>query len=127
MKFVKWELPLILWTCILLALTWYPRVEIPDLGINAEDKIAHIIVFAVWGVLMSRSVSKYEIKQMPFAVKVTILTGTLFAIVDESAQIVIPGRYFTFYDGIANILGIWLSPVVFHYIVLPLKRRFSLK
>lgn len=124
---MKWQAPLILWTIILLALTWYPRVEIPDLGIDAEDKIAHILVFIIWGVLMSRAVSKYEINKLPFAVKITLITGTLFAIVDESVQALIPGRYFTVYDAIANVLGIWLSGVVFVYILLPMVKRLNFK
>jgi VanZ family protein len=123
----KWTLPLILWTALLLFLTWYPKVKAPDIGIEAQDKIAHLLVFTLWGLLMCRNRSKYEINRMPSAVKTTIIIGTLFAVVDESMQEVIPGRDFSIYDGLANILGVWMSVPIFLYLWLPMKRRSQLK
>ncbi len=125
MKFLKWRLPFFLWTLIILFLTWYPKVEIPDLGINAEDKVAHIAVFLLWGILMLRMLNRYEINDLSGAVKLVIVSGTLFAIVDESIQGLIPGRYFTFYDMLANAAGVWLSPLIFRFILLPFTQRFS--
>jgi VanZ family protein len=116
-----------LWTALLLFLTWYPKVKAPDIGIEAQDKIAHLFVFLLWGLLMCRNLSKYEINRMPSAVKITIIIGTLFAIVDESVQEVIPGRDFSIYDGLANILGVWMSVPIFLYLWLPMKRRSQLK
>ena len=112
---------------ILLFLTWSPTVEIPDIGIDARDKIAHVLVFGFWGVLMCRSASKYEINRLPYAVKVTIIVGTLFAVIDESMQMIIPGRYCTIYDGLANFIGIWMSVPVFMYVIRPLKQRIELR
>ena len=124
---MKWRLPFILWTLTLLFLTWYPKVEIPDIGINAEDKIAHIGVFCLWGLLFLRMLTKYEINTPAFAVRMVIIFGTLFGILDESVQGLIPGRYFTLYDMLANVTGVWISPVVFKFIMRPLVRRIFLK
>ncbi|MBN1559280.1 VanZ family protein [candidate division KSB1 bacterium] len=124
---IKWTLPLILWTVLLLFLTWYPKVKTPDIGFEAQDKIAHLLVFLLWGLLMCRHRSKYEINRAPSAVKMTIITGTFFAIADELVQGMIPGRDLSIYDGVANIIGVWMSIAVFLYVCLPMKRRFQLK
>lgn len=125
MNNLKWQSPLVLWTLIILVLTWYPKVEVPDIGIDAEDKIAHIAVFALWGVLLLRAVSKYEINRLSFAVKLTMISGTLFAVIDESVQKMVPGRFFSVYDALANVIGVWLSAVFFTYVVLPLRNRLK--
>lgn len=125
MKFTKWQLPFILWTLTILVLTWYPKVEIPDIGINAEDKIAHMIVFSLWGVLMLRMLSKNEINRFSFAVKLLIISGVVFAVIDESVQAMIPGRFFTIYDMLANVIGVLVSPLLFRFLHLPVVQRFS--
>ncbi|MBN1464678.1 VanZ family protein [candidate division KSB1 bacterium] len=127
MNWIKWTLPLILWTLLLLFLTWYPKVKTPDIGIEAQDKIAHLLFFLLWGLLMCRSHSKYEINRVPSAVKVTIIVGILFAIVDESMQELIPGRNFSIYDGLANIMGVLMSIPFFLTIWLPRQGRSRIK
>jgi VanZ family protein len=124
---LKWRVPFIAWTLTLLFLTWYPKVEIPDIGINAEDKIAHIGVFCLWGLLLLRMLTKYEINTPTSAVRMVIIFGTLFGVIDESVQGFIPGRYFTMYDMLANVVGVWISPMVFKFMLLPLVRRIFLK
>ena len=127
MNFMKWKFPAIAWTFILLFLTWYPKLKVPDARFDASDKIAHVMVFVLWGILMCRAASKYEIKRTSYAVRVTIITGTLFAIIDESVQHLIPGRIFSMYDGLANIIGVWLSILVFVYLLQPMKNRLAQK
>ena len=76
---------------------------------------------------MCHAVSKYEIKRVAFAVKITIIAGTLFAAIDEFVQSFIPGRYFTIYDMIANIIGVWLSPIIFIYIIMPVIKKYQIR
>jgi len=125
LTFLKWHFPATFWTLIILILTWYPKIEIPDIGIDAEDKIAHIGVFCLWSLLMLRMFSKYEIKRIPGAVKLLIIAGTIFAIADESVQGFVPGRHFSFYDMLANNIGIWLSVPIFKFFVVPVAQRIS--
>ncbi len=124
MKFIRWQLPFIIWTLTIVVLTWYPRIEFPDLGIEAEDKIAHIVAFCFWGLLLFRARTKYEIKHLSIAVKLVIFTGICFAVIDESVQSLVPGRYFSLYDMLANVIGVCLSWPVFRYIVVQFAQRY---
>ena len=127
MNFIKWALPSILWTALLLVLTWHPKIEVPDIGFDAQDKIAHLFFFGFWGFLMCRTVSKNEINRVPYAVKVTIIAGLFFTIIDECIQGIIPGRYASVSDGIANMLGVWLSTPIFRHIWLPWRMRAEIR
>ncbi len=119
MSFVKWELPAVVWAAVLLFLTWWPKIEIPDIGIDYKDKIAHVLTFALLGFLTARAVSKNEINRLPKAVKLTMIYCVLFAIFDEAMQGVIPGRVADVWDGAANVFGIFLSVIVFYYLWFP--------
>ena len=123
MKFLRWSAPVYLWTVILLYLTWWPKIEIPDIGGDYRDKIAHILAFGILAFLVARLGCKNEINQLQNAVKVSLLYCSLFSIFDEAMQGVIPGRVADVWDGSANILGVFLAVVFFRYVWFPIKRR----
>jgi len=116
LRFLKWDLPAYLWTALLLYLTWWPQIEIPDIGIDFKDKIAHFFVFGLFGFLIMRARSKEEIKLPLHAVKLTILYCSLFAVFDEVMQGVIPGRVADIGDGLANIAGVILGVIFFRLV-----------
>ncbi len=124
--FSRWIFPAWLWALFILAVTWYPKLTVPDTGIDAQDKIAHFVVFAILGIFVLRAISKYEINRLSIAVKGTILSCTIFALLDEVGQAFIPGRSADLYDGLANVGGILISTVLFRYILIPLHKRFRL-
>ena len=119
----KWMLPLVLWSIVLLFLTWYPKVEMPDLGFEAQDKVAHITVFFILGLLACRAFSKYEIKRMPDAVRVSLIFGIPFGCIDEIVQIWIPGRSFDILDGLANIVGVLFAVLLFSKLLFTLLHK----
>ena len=123
MKLSKWNAPVIIWTIIVLYLTWWPQIEIPDIGIEYKDKVAHVAVFCILGLFVSRSRFKNEINRLQKAVKDTMLYCSLFAIFDEAMQGVIPGRAADVWDGLANITGVLIAVIIFRYIWVPIKRR----
>lgn len=125
-QFWRWHAPVVAWAMIILVLTWYPKLEVPDTGLNAQDKVAHLSVFALLGILAIRALTKYEINRLSHAVKVTLLYGTSFAIVDEALQALIPGRSADLFDALANIAGVLVSAIVFRYIVFPIHKRYGL-
>ncbi|RPI02722.1 MAG: hypothetical protein EHM72_03460 [Calditrichaeota bacterium] len=123
---IKWNLPLFVWTVTILILTWYPKIEMPDFGFDAQDKIAHFAVFFILGVLACRSFSKYEINRLAFAVTIALKYTLFFAVIDEVVQKYIPGRLFDPYDALFNILGSATSVIFFCKLLMPMviKRRF---
>ncbi len=110
---MKWRLPLIVWSLILLFLTWYPKIEMPDLGFDAQDKAAHFAAFFVLAFLACRAFSKYEIIRLPRAVKQAVLFSISFAVIDEMVQLWIPGRLFDFVDAAANLAGVAAASITF--------------
>jgi len=124
-SFIKWQLPALLWAVILLGLTWYPHVEIPDIGLDYKDKIAHIICFGLLALLFCRAVSRFEINRLPKAIKTTLIYCSLFAIIDEWGQSFIPGRFSTFSDGLANLIGVVLAIPFFQLILFPLQQKLN--
>jgi VanZ family protein len=122
----KWPLPLIIWSILLLFLTWYPKIEIPNLGFKAQDKAAHFMVFFILGLLSCRAFSKYEIKRMPDAVRVSLIFGASFGCIDEIVQIWIPGRTFDPLDGLANIIGVLFAVLLFRKFFFTLLLKYRL-
>jgi VanZ family protein len=123
LRFLKWELPAYLWSAILLFLTWWPKIEIPDIGIDFKDKIAHLLAFGLFGFLVARARSKEEINQPLHAVKLTMLYCSLFAVFDEVMQGVIPGRDADIGDGLANIAGVILGVIFFRFVWNPRSKK----
>ena len=120
---VRWYLPLLLWSMLILILTWYPKIEMPDLGFDAQDKAAHWGVFFIFGILSLRAFSKYEIKRLPTAVFTTVFLGSGFALIDEVVQRWIPGRSFDPLDGLFNLLGVITAVLLFGRMILPFVQR----
>lgn len=122
----KWVLPLIIWSILLLFLTWYPKVEMPNLGFEAQDKVAHFFVFFMLGLLACRAFSKYEIKRMPDAVRESLIFGIPFGCINEIVQIWIPGRTFDLLDGLANLIGVLFAVLLFRKLLFTLLQKYRI-
>ena len=115
-NFIFWKLPALLWSLTILALTSYPKLEIPDIGFSAMDKLAHMSVYYVFGFLLIRAFMENR-QDLPFYDYCRIgLYGIAFAVFDELHQKVIPGRFCEFWDGMADIIGIVLGIITFYII-----------
>ena len=123
MKFLKWEAPAWLWAGIVLFLTWWPKIEIPKIGPDYRDKIAHMLAFGLLGFLAARARCKNEINQLLDTVKLAILSCSLFAVFDEAMQAFIPGRVADVWDGAANISGVFFAVLFFKYVWLPWRSK----
>ncbi len=100
-----------LWTfsvILVVFLSLSPKIEVP-LDFRESDKIAHFIAYLWLAVLPFMAFSH------PAAWRGALLMVPL-GIVLEFAQMVVPGRFFSFGDMLANALGIvagiWLSGAV---------------
>jgi len=87
----RWTLPAIFWSLVILFLTSYPQITLPDIGISYEDKLGHLGIYFIFSFLLSRAFVRGEIVRLKHGVGKAILIGVLFAIFDEIHQIPIPG------------------------------------
>ena len=84
-------------------LTSFPKLPKPPSSIIGFDKLAHFVMYLILGFL-------YVLKNADFAIEKLrrnlFYIALLLPLLDEIHQIPIPGRTFSWYDIIADILGI---------------------
>ena len=128
--FTRWQLPPFLWGVLILAINSYPRIEIPDVGFTAIDKVGHFCVYFMLGFLIVRALSKGEGLRLQGSILKTLVIGITFAIFDEVHQKFIPGRSAEFWDAAADVIGIAAALLAFYSIVqlqLKIKKSISSK
>ncbi len=67
-----------------------------------QDKLLHVLEFAIFAFLALRLLLFYRIKQ-PYLY--AILIAIAYGLTDEIHQLFVPGRFFSVYDILANSLG----------------------
>jgi len=112
-RFFYWYLPAIMWGGLLILLTSLPDLSAPELGIEIEDKIYHLLFYAAFAFLWARADIQGKSARFKLGLLRSGLFLSAFACLDELHQLVIPGRDCSFADGIADILGIILGLFLF--------------
>ncbi|MBD3288396.1 teicoplanin resistance protein VanZ [candidate division KSB1 bacterium] len=116
-RFLKFQFPALLWALAIFVQSSIPSLSPPSIGISAEDKIAHAIVFAILGYLITRAFYFSENDSLRRnAVILGIIIGLLYGISDEVHQMFVPGRYPEVWDVVADFTGVLLAQVVFRFI-----------
>lgn len=107
-RFLKVHSPLIGWAILIMIVSSIPYINTPDLGFSLQDKFAHLVEYLILGLFLHRSY--YGIRG-PLRRKFLfiLITGIVFAAIDESHQAFIPGRFASWGDFIADSLGIIVS------------------
>ena len=105
--FIRYQLPALLWAAIIFGLSSIPGPNLPKLAIIGNDKLAHITVFFVLGVLIFRAFHRKEElevfrwKRVFLAVAIVMMYG----ISDELHQGFVPGRTLDVFDMLADVIG----------------------
>jgi VanZ family protein len=116
-------LPGLIWTLLIAVLTLMPGNYIPKvltfLDWLSPDKIVHLILFGVYVYLLAEGFVRHDrswfISRYP--VWSSLIIGIIFAFFTEVMQMfVIPGRYGSIYDMLADILGSILGITVWYII-----------
>lgn len=99
-------LPLVVyWTALFIA-TSIPTEYIPSVGVS--DKFYHFFAYLVLSVLLHLTFIFQE--KLPvlreFPASFTLLIGSVYGIVDELHQMLIPGRHAEVLDWIADFVGV---------------------
>ena len=112
LDFVRWYVPLLLWGITILILTSIPKLTPPDLGFDAQDKLAHFGVYYILGLLLVRALGKGLV--LPHRILLlSFFYALLFAAFDELHQLFIPGRAGDIFDFLADSFGILFALLSF--------------
>ncbi len=96
----------ILWAIIIISISSIPHLSTPRIHIGFRlDHIAHFGMYFVLAVfiILWKTDKHGSFEKGQYAV--FILLGCVFAIVDETHQLWIPGRTFSWQDMLSNVLG----------------------
>ncbi|HNR67817.1 MAG TPA: VanZ family protein [bacterium] len=104
------------WTLLLLVLTSLPKMPTPDLGFNAQDKLFHLLAYAVFAWLWLRGLTADHSRPVAPTVWMVIGGGLLYAAFDELHQEWIPGRFADIGDWMADAAGILLAAGLFYWL-----------
>ena len=112
--FLWFQFPAIAWAIAIFVQSSLSYIQAPDLGFNFQDKVAHIVEYAIFGFFIRRALvfQNNEFIQK-YANHLTLLIGSLYAVSDEIHQAFVPGRHADVGDVIADILGIILVLAVY--------------
>lgn len=126
-NFIRYQGPAWLWAILIFVGSSVPGLTAPDLGFQWEDKLAHLIEFAVFGFFLMRAFSGSKNRLLRrHGWLLTILLGTIYAATDELHQRLVPGRSADVADWIADVLGILTGQfayfLIYHFHLLKAKQ-----
>jgi VanZ family protein len=116
---LRYFIPAIVWAAVILILSATPGKNLPqiDFGDLLEaDKIAHVGVYLILTLLIFRGL--YRRKRLNNRnIGWAILISAGYGILLETGQyFFFPGRYFEFFDIVANIIGSISSLIILKFI-----------
>ena len=104
MKNNIYKIAFYVWIVFILISTSYPRISISDEHIIGLDKLAHIFLYFIFAFLFLKKQSIITLKHL----KHLIIMSFLIPLGDELHQLFIPGRNFSLYDIVADIIGFYI-------------------
>ncbi|MEJ2635183.1 MAG: VanZ family protein [Calditrichia bacterium] len=114
--FTRYQLPALLWTLLIFALSSIPNLAGPDLGFRMQDKFYHFTFYGFYGILLA--LAFYNQNRFPalrrYFLVFTILFGMIYGLSDEIHQYFVPGRQMDFFDLLADSSGVAFGAVIFH-------------
>ena len=105
-----------IWAGIVFTLTSIPKLQTPINDTLSIDKLAHFTVYMIFAYLFMKMFSQDQYIQK---LKLLSVLAVIIPIFDEIHQIPIPGRFFSYYDMLADFLG-FLTVII--YFKIKLKR-----
>ena len=116
MKKKFYKIAFYFWAVIIFTLTSIPKLHTPMSDTLDIDKLAHFTVYMIFAFLFMKM---FDTKQYAQKLKLLSILAVLIPIFDELHQIPIPGRFFSYYDILADLLG-FLTVII--YFKIKLKR-----
>lgn len=110
-RFLRYHLPPLLWAAALFAASSFPGDELPPIVGRVWDKLLHAAAFGIFALLIDRSLrhqSRWPSLRSR-SIPVAILLATLYGVTDELHQMLVPGRYVSVLDVVADAVGAALA------------------
>ena len=95
----------VLYALLVIGLSSIPGKAFPDIRLLHYDKLIHLVEYAILGFLLSRALA-LRVTSGRGIITVALLIAGAFGALDETYQLLIPGRDFSYGDWVADILGI---------------------
>jgi VanZ family protein len=106
-KFFYYQFPWLFLMMIIFIQSSIGSLKLPDIEFEFTDKLLHFIVFGTLGILIARGFRNLSNKRInENYLSLTIIISILYGASDEIHQYLVPGRYSSFEDWIADVLGI---------------------
>jgi len=115
-KFLIFHLPAILYAALIIVLSSIPILGKPPIDIWKFDKMIHFVEYAIFAILVFRSISNISPKlNAGHTIVLSLILVGMFAFVDEYYQSYIPGRHSDPFDWLFDFLGAALIILYMQY------------
>jgi len=105
-------LPVVIWAALIIIVSSIPDLSTPRFGSGVLDKAAHFIEYFILGLLTARAVGGFTPKLWSIF-WISSIFAALFGILDETHQLLVPGRSMDGLDIAADVLGSILASAIF--------------
>jgi VanZ family protein len=112
-KFVVIYLPLIVYLGAIFTSSCFHRVPLPFIDRLSVDKIYHCLEYVPVGFLIFRAFNQGVNLSKRYTIILVIITGALYGLSDEIHQYFVPGRYFSWWDLTANVVGVSIGSWIY--------------
>ncbi|MDY0127085.1 MAG: VanZ family protein [Candidatus Cloacimonadaceae bacterium] len=102
---------MILWMLLIWTVSSLPAKDLPSVDIWGFDKLAHLGIYLIWGILAVLFLSKRKSSTAVVCFSFSLML--LIAALDEYHQHYIPGRQVSGYDLLANATGLALPFILY--------------
>lgn len=102
-RFVRFQLPAVLWAVMLFVLSSLPQLPSAPKGPLSWDKLQHFGAYGTFGLLLVRAFGGAGWKPL--------VVGVLYGGADEIHQLFVPGRDCNLYDFVADTIGVLTSQI----------------
>jgi VanZ family protein len=121
--FARYHLPAIIYAILILVLSSIPELGPKQKFLIGYDKVIHFCEYAVFAVLIFRSLSHLTMKiSFRLSLLISLTFIVLFAALDEFYQGLVPGRETDIYDALFDIMG-----AVLIVVILAIRKKYSKK
>lgn len=111
-EFARYHLPAVIYALLIFGLSSFSSISTPELGFSFQDKLYHLVEYALFGFLIYRSLENWK-RLSQHRYSFSFLVGALWAATDELHQYFVPGRDSSPWDLLADLLGLALVIFIF--------------
>lgn len=102
-------LPAVVWFIFLLILSFLPGKSFPSVTLLEWDKLAHLLLYAIWMMLIRFSMDGGERKLKWGMFAALVGTGLVGIAIEFGQEHLTADRHFDVYDIVANVSGSFLA------------------